>query len=90
MTKDFPTKKLDKESKCAQKWIKMDLVEWRKCANFATTKFNIMKNPYQHLVFRVVDDLNLTLPHIRKNTILKKKDAKGCQVPSWQPFSIFI
>lgn len=48
----------------------MDLVKWRKCANFATTKFNIMKNPYQHLVFRVVDDLNLTLPHIRKNTIL--------------------
>ena len=43
MTKDFPTKKLDKESKCTQKWIKMDLVEWRKCANFAMTKFNIMK-----------------------------------------------
>lgn len=43
MTKDFPTKKLDKESKFAQKWIKMDLVEWRKCANFAKTKFNIMK-----------------------------------------------
>lgn len=21
----------------------MDLVKWRKCANFATTKFNIMK-----------------------------------------------
>lgn len=43
MTKDFPTKKLGKESKCAQKWIKMDLVKWRKCANFATTKYNIMK-----------------------------------------------
>lgn len=43
MTKDFPTKKMDKESKCEQKWIKMDLVKWRKCANFATIKFNIMK-----------------------------------------------
>ena len=52
---------MDKESKCAQKWIKMDLVKWRKCANFATTKFNIMKIHISIWYFRVVDDLNLNI-----------------------------
>lgn len=58
MTKDFPTKKLDKESKSAQKWIKMDL---EKMCQFCNNKIQHHENPYQHLVFRVVDDLNLNI-----------------------------
>lgn len=44
-----------------------------KMCQFCNNKIQHHENPYQHLVFRVVDDLNLTLPHIRKNTILLKR-----------------
>ena len=55
---------MDKESKCAQKWIKMDkngFGEVEKMRQFCNNKIQHHENPYQHLVFRVVDDLNLNI-----------------------------
>ena len=61
MTKDFPTKKMDKESKCAQKMDKNGFGEVEKMRQFCNNKIQHHENPYQHLVFRVVDDLNLNI-----------------------------
>ena len=57
-----------------------------KMCQFCKNKIQHHENPYQHLVFRVVDDLNLTLPSFRKNTILLKRCKR---LPKFPPDNLF-
>ena len=61
MTKDFPTKKNGQRIKVCTKMDKNGFGEVEKMRKFCNNKIQHHENPYQHLVFRVVDDLNLNI-----------------------------
>lgn len=61
MSKDFPTKKIGQRIKVRTKMDKNGFGGVEKMCQFCNDKIQHHENPYQHLVFRVVDNLNLNI-----------------------------